>query len=210
MVFTRRGRRTLRRGSSKARKTYWLGQQESFDEFQLVTSTPAGGYGLTASWWTVWPSSTFDPVLQDFTAADRTLVRTILNANLGVNLGGIVPGVLSPPVVWVLGLIAWSANDPGDYDQQTWTGTSPGKPPHPCLDADDDWIIRLPFCFTVDQTYQGPAVEPFIMSRAMRKLPPEMGVLGVVGGFSTDPNGSTNTLQLIADFRHAIKQGYNR
>lgn len=198
-----RGRRTTTK-----RKSYWVGAVESFNEFQLITATPAGGYGLSATFWTVWPSDRVDPLRNDNTAADRTLVRTILNAQFGVNLGTVIPAPIDP-AVWCLGLIAFDGGfDPSFYDQASWNGATPGAPPHPVLNIDDDWIIRLPFCFTSDGQYQGPAIEPFMMSRAMRKLPPGWGVLGVVGGWCNDPNGATHTLSMMADFRHHLKMGY--
>lgn len=203
-----RGRRMSRRSGPK-RKVYWVGQQEGLSGISLIASTPAGGYGLCVSWWTVWPSDRLDPVRGDVMASDRTLAKTILNCHLGNDLGSLIPSLADPPVEWCLGLIAYDGGfDPSFYEQASWTGATPGAPPHPCLQSDDDWIIRLPFMFLVNGQEQGPAVETFIISKAMRKLPPGVGVLAVLGGFSIDAGGVTSTIDACFDFRHLLKAGY--
>lgn len=75
------------RSSSKARRTYWLGETITGSSVTLV-SKPGGTPGPEyVSFWLVWPSLRADTnVVPTLTpAGDRTLVRSILACSVGID-----------------------------------------------------------------------------------------------------------------------------
>jgi len=140
---------------------------------------------------------------------DETLVRTILNCQIVWN--ALVQSPVLPTFI-TFGLIAFDGGAfPEEYDNRLFSLLSVGVPvpPNPNVDVDDDWIIRLPFCFCVDGLIQQPANELFIQSRSMRKLPPGTGILACLGAYTLgDPVATTTpTVSFLCDVRHMLKSG---
>lgn len=201
MAFHARRRRSS--GQRSSRKTYWHGGFSYASGFTTVD----GGW---ASGWVRYPSGYIDPndVNQMTTPSDETLVRTIVNTNVAL-AGGPLPGLIQP-IKLCLGLIAFDGGNPALWDNNTG-GSLPTpaaiQPPLPIQQPGEDWIIRLPFCWTTSGTYQGPAAETFIESQAKRKLPPGTGILAVWELASPFTSGSFEFFW-SSDFRMAVRSGY--
>jgi len=207
--MARRMRRSRgRSGKSGGRKTYWLGQSELFLEQPIDPGvvSPASALGEVATWWTIWPSDAQDPENNDIvTSADRTLVRTIISAS--VRTPQILPGFgINEPIQFCVGLIAWDSEDGFFFDQNIFPA---GYVPDPIADKDADWIIRLPFTFPVYNLFAYNQAETFIVSRAMRKLPPKTGILACVSTLTFN-DLATRSWNMSLDVRHAVRSGYVR
>jgi len=204
--------RRKRRGSrSSARKTHWTWQGQRTSGIELQTADEFSQPPEYVSVWMRWPSGFTDPQTDHPMPSDETLVRTIQNVIIGVNLGSLITGAI-PTLHACWGLIAHDAgHDPTSYDGIVWNTTDIGAPPHPILDADMDWVHRVPAMFVADKTFQGPAVESFVQSRAMRKLPPGTGILGVFGGITIGATVDViRTFDLGIDCRMAFRSGYTQ
>jgi len=160
------------------------------------------------SFWALWPAGEKDPVDDEVRPVDETLIRYVGNAQ--VQWAAVVPAP-TEPVSLVLGLIAFDGGTyPEFYEAATFLeGTSLVAPPNPILEADDDWIIRMPYQFTNDGQIQNTGDTTFLQSRAMRKLPPGTGILCVGAALSTvgPAPGSTMTLYSSWDGRLLCKAG---
>jgi len=160
--------------------------------------------------WAVWPAGEIDPLTETVMPIDETLVRVI--DNFTCIWHGVAP-TAETPIELTFGLIAFDGGSaPEAYEQILFSELdfgSIGCPPHPVLEADDDWIIRLPFLFVADATIQQPAAGPFIESKAMRKLPPGKGILAVVSAtaLSAAPSVPAPTFSWMSDVRLALKSG---
>jgi len=204
----RRSRRS--RGSRKARKVYWAGCTSSGQSVPFANT----GFGDTFTGWAKWPSglinfSGLDPVDQNeslATPSDETLVRTIISTNMTLNLQGVIQS--SYPVTVALGLITWDAGvqTAGAVDGVILPS---GQVPNPARDFGADWIMRQPFAFTRDNFSIAPQDATFIVSRAMRKLPPRTGILLVIGweGLLFGPEDEIE-IDWQTDIRMLFKSGY--
>jgi len=143
--------------------------------------------------------------------SDETLVRTVQNVVCGVNISSFLPGAI-PALHAVWGLIAYEGgHDPSSYDGTVWNISDIGAPPHPVLDSYMDWIHRVPMLFVADGTFQGPGDITWIQSRAMRKLPPDFGILGVFGATTIGLDESApRTFDVGVDCRMAFRSGYTQ
>lgn len=141
--------------------------------------------------------------------SDETLVRTIVAWQFSVE-------DIAIPLDFCFGALAFDGGAiPGFYELGSFAnGSSAVAPPHPFVDGDDDWIIRVPGQFVSRSGFPQfvtSSTELFEESRAMRKLPPGTGVLGVLGFINV-----TNTTSVIAhvdwsiDCRMALRSGYTR
>jgi len=109
------------------------------------------------------------------------------------------------PVTVVYGLIAWDSIDPETFENVVTTGIAP----NPAWAPFYDWIIRVPFTFTTTGQVEVIAAETFINSRAMRKLPPNTGVLACLGQQQpTEEGGGSTDVNFMFDVRHLLRQGY--
>jgi len=208
-------RRGLRRRSGSrrsARKTHWTWQGQRTTNIELETAENAAGSPAEyISVWMRYPSGFDDPQTGARMPSDETLVRTIQNVTCGVNLATLLGGPINAlHACW--GLIAIEGgHDPSSYDGVLWNITDIGAPPHPVLDADMDWILRVPFIFVTDGSFQGPGDITFLQSRAMRKLPPDTGILGVFGAITIAAAApQIKTFELGVDCRMAFRSGYTQ
>lgn len=205
----RRFKRHSRSRSRGSRKTRWVGGVFQGSNIPFAAGSPAIGSPYTwVSFWAKWPAGEVDPQSQRVEPSDETLVRTLVRSQIGVL---VTDGNILDIVV---GLIAFDGGDfPNFYEAAPFTSNSAlVAPPNPIIDADDDWIIRQPY-HSVSATglpFQPPSLEERVWteSRAMRKLPPNTGVLAVVA--------VTNVLALVPivslnwniDMRLAVRSGY--
>jgi len=199
-------RRAGRRSGKSSRKTHW-----TWTGIRASASLDVGEGGDPEyfSAWVRYPSGFIDPRIGHVMPSDETLVRMIVNANVLFE-GSDLTTAPTSPVHACIGFIAHDGgHDPATYDAAVWAASSLGAPPHPLLDADFDWTLRLPFIFTATKSFQGPGDRIFIESRAMRKLPPQTGILMVfgplsIGGVANNPKG----FDLGIDCRQALRSGY--
>lgn len=168
-----------RRRSPNRRRSNW---NSAFFQVQDVTLVNNGE--MVTGWWK-WPAGLRNEggsslTEQEITPVDETLVRTIVGANVTLNLAGLLQAPRSVTIAF--GLICWDASpvSAGDLDGVI---ASPGTVPDPSREGGAEWIIRLPFTYTRDNFSLGNQAESFIVSRAMRKLPPRTGILAVLGAF---------------------------
>jgi len=196
-------RRSRRSGRSSSRKTYWAGSQWVGNEVTFADDASS------ASFWARWPSNFNDPhtVANSVTPSDETLVRTILNMQMLTN-DDIISFVTAPKIM-TFGLIAFDGGQSPDfYDAVSFAQGASVGPPLPASQPGEDWIIRLPMIFQQANSFQGPVATQFIESKAMRKLPPGTGLLGVleysdVLGVLGETNWSFGF-----DIRMAFRSGY--
>lgn len=203
-MFRRRRFRGSSRSSGRRRKLNWTGGWFAGRNITLQND------GETVTFWAHWPAglrneSGSGATEQELTSVDETLVKTIVSANMTLDLFGITQAQVN--VIACLGFLAWDATtqSAGDLDGVV---TPPGIVPHPILDHGADWLLRVPMAFTRDNFSIGNIAETFIVSRAMRKLPARTGILGVVGIEMPLDNSSDNaTIDWTVDFRQLFKSG---
>jgi len=204
-------RRSSRRGRSRksGRRTFWTHGLWQADAIVSSTDLPGDDYNWY-SFWFRWPSG-FEDINTGSTTpqgSDETLVRVV--SSLSSSYEGLASFV--PPLDLVFGLIAFDGGSkPEFYDLATFGSVgSFVAPPHPVVDASDDWIIRIPFNFMTDGAFGSVTSESFIQSRAQRKLPPGTGILGVVGPSNLVGDPTTPTNSWSWDVRMAIRSGYTK
>jgi len=217
-VFRRRRRGTSSRARS-SRKTRWTagiwqGKQVSF---QGDVAGIGSGHYTWVSFWMKWPAGHFAPQYAGtpepsarLEPSDETLVRSLVQFSA---LGTWNSNVYARQVWEVAaGLIAWDGGEmPNFFDLATFDGqNSLVAPPNPIVDADDDWIIRDTWGLNaVNLVQMSTATDTYINSRAKRKLPPDTGVLAVVGVANTiDDDNALLQLDFTFDARMAIRSGY--
>lgn len=203
----RSGRRRTGRGS---RKTRWTGAIFQASNIAFLSGSPATGAPYTwVSSWARWPSAGIDAGSERVVPSDETLVRSIMRTSVSIVEGNTVPFDIC------MGLIAFDGgHSPEFYDAATFTSNvSFVAPPHPIIDIEDDWILRTPIVSSaasgVAASFLPPDTDLWDMSRAMRKLPPDTGILVVIGinnFLSVGP--PLVTLNWTADIRMAIRSGY--
>lgn len=209
MAFHRGGRRRSRRSSSsKVRKTHWEG---GLFQGNLQFQTDLAGAYTWVSFWARWPSDFIEPSDATFPMpSDETLVRSIVQIAMGTTADSIVN--------FVYGLIAFDGGrTPDFYETATFVqGSALVSPPNPAVDYSEDWIIRQPIGLIgllgeATAEYSFPMQAPtFVESRAMRKLPPGTGILGVLGGINVLSSEPVVPLRWTVDQRMAIRSGYTR
>lgn len=203
-------RRRHRSSSGKARKTRWGGGIFQGENVALLTGSPATSapYSWVSSWMR-WPSGGIDPGPNRVVPSDETLVRSLLRTSISVIAGNTVCFDVC------MGLITFDGGSfPEFYDAATFvSNVSFVAPPHPIIDIDDDWIIRQPFPVSsasgVSVFFNQIDTELWDQSRAMRKLPPSVGVLIVLGinnFISVGP--PLATVNWTSDVRLALRSGY--
>jgi len=208
MAIHRRRFSGRRSSGRKARRSYWLGASLQavavpMQPGSLGAGSPTFGDVVTA--WSAWPSDT-ENYEGDIQAADRTVVRTIINAQIKSpqRIGPTANDTLQA----CLGLIAWDHPDPVQLDG---IQLGAGVVPDPVLQPDADWLIRLPFCFAQFNQLQGPGDATFLVSRAMRKLPPMTGILAIFSWATGAPSSlGQEDWWFVWDVRHAMKSGYSK
>jgi len=203
-------RKRFRRRSSgrKARKLNWSGGIFQAEQLEL-TSAGLLGYndGDVAAAWCKWPSRTIIPsndptqIPNLITPVDDTLVRTIVGSNVTFLPDGALQDDNS--VTLYFGIIPWDSEQPNDLAGviAPWPAV-----PHPANPA-NDWVIRIPFCFTKDNFQLAASAPNFIESRAMRKLPASTGLLMCVGVFDALEDGAHHTWDFCFDVRQLFKSG---
>jgi len=202
-VAFRRSRRSHRGSSRKTRKTYWNAAAMVGQEIELFQ-------GDVATSWVKWPSGLFDAQVvspegsQVITPNDETWIRSITSSTVSLRLQGALPETL--PCQVNIGFITWDAPNSAvaaDYDNQVV-----GNAPSPTLDGSADWIQIIPFVFTHDAVQEIAQAETFIVSRAMRKLPPMTGVLACVSALQLLDGEASTTIDWSFFCRYALKAGY--
>lgn len=192
---------------SSSRRTLWV--HSLFQGNGILSDADGQGNYNWFSFWSRFPSGYVDNAVGASVpnGSDETLVRTIVACTLAWTGAA---ASFEPPIDLVFGLIAFDGgNKPDFYDLATFgSGGSFVAPPHPVVNASDDWIIRIPANFVADASYASAVADPFVMSRAMRKLPTGMGILGVVAPYSVLDSPSQPTISWSIDIRHALRSGY--
>jgi len=199
-----RKRRAFRSGKSTRRKLNWSSAWFAGRSVEIPND------GTTATAWLIWPrglrnQSGGAAVDQEITPVDETLVRMIVGANVTLDLFGITQAAVN--VTGVLGIIAWDAQQQsaGDLDGVV---VGPGVVPDPVSDGGAEWIMRIPFTFTRDNFSLGNIASEFIVSRAMRKLPPRTGILACFSQIMPlDGSEDLATFDWTFDFRLLSKSG---
>jgi len=172
------------------------------------------GFGEVISAWFKWPSGLVNFSSTDAQGSnegavepsDETLVKTILSTNCTLNLQGALQSHFL--ATGVFGLICWDASPSSAVDIDVAVIAS-GQVPNPARDMGADWIIRQPFSFTRDNFAIAPQDSIFIASRAMRKLPPRTGILGVFGYEAVLGSPETEVdFDVQIDCRMLFKSGY--
>lgn len=127
-----------------------------------------------ANFWFRWPSSIPDPDNQDDSPEEDTWIKCLSTLIVAQTTGG---ASQSNPLIVCAGLIAWDAIDPIDF------GLTTGIFPPP-TEHNWDWIWRSVSPSLVTNTGQGQPTslgnETSFVSKAMRKLPPSTGVVGLL------------------------------
>lgn len=204
----RRFRRSRRSTKKSNRKVFWQSAVFAGQDVPLALTD-------VASFWAKWPSGLYDPRRTSPegstspTASDETWTKCILQSTTQVPVQGVLPQTL--PMEVVLGLIAWDAANQASADAlelQVTNIADPGSAPSPALRADLDWIIRVPFCYIADNLFSFAADATFLVSRAMRKLPPSTGVLICIAALQPLDAEATTTINWSVDVRYLLKSGY--
>jgi len=135
--------------------------------------------------------------------SDETLVRTLSFPSVIVTPGTLDQG----PVEVVCGLLAFDGGSvPSSYDLAVFDVNSAFAPPNPATDPTDDWIIRTPYLANLVSV---PLVPQQAESKSKRKLPPDTGILGVIGTINLITLASyTITVNFTWDVRLAVRSGY--
>jgi len=180
-----------------------------------VNGISTGNY-TWVSFWFKWPAGHFivpfpgapDAGLK-LEPSDETLVRTRSAFNGLATYNANAGRIASYDVA--IGLIAWDAGEfPGAFDLGTFNSNSSlFAPPHPIVDIDDDWILRdtYPFAHFNPAALSVNAPDSYYQSLAKRKLPPDTGILGVIGAANTiDEQGLV--MDWSWDCRVAVRTGY--
>lgn len=205
MAFSRRRKSSRHRSSRSSRKTYWSGALWQGNSVSWQSNV-AGGKSWF-SFWSVWPSDRVEPDIGELTAADVTLVRSIISVKLDFE------DDMSTPVNGVMGLIAFDGGElPGFYELGSFNAGSLVAPPNPALLPEDDWIIRIPLSTEghAEDTGGLNVDRLWAESRAMRKLPPGVGVLAVLGFANVLASEEVGHSSWNFDARHALRSGYTR
>lgn len=205
------GARRHRRTSRSSRKTYWEGAVWQGQNILFAAGSPfIGGPYTWVSFWIRYPSGSVDPSDLRVVPSDETLARLLIRGQLSVQPG--TGNILDI----VLGVLAFDGGDfPDFYEQGVFTSNvSLVAPPNPIVDPGDDWIIRQPiFSVTATGLQFAPLSvenERWTESRAMRKLPPNTGLLAVLAPVNVLDLAPTQALNWSFDFRYALRSGYTR
>lgn len=121
------------------------------------------------------------------------------------------------PTNIVVAAIAFDGGlNPNFYQGATFTVEDDQPPPHPILQPEDDWIIRIPVGVVYPPASgEGAVAQEFehnqamMISKAQRKLPPSVGILGMFAVYS--PVGADNenfSYSWVIDSRSCLKSGY--
>lgn len=213
--------RMRRRGHSRSRssrKTRWTGGIWQGD-FTFNGDVNSNGIGLFhwVSFWFKWPAGHNAPQIAGIPAdatsrvepSDETLVRTKVNFDATTAYNG----VIAPVQTWdiVAGLIAWDGGDfPEFFDLGIFSSSSFVAPPNPAINPDDDWILRNSYgVANANPRVIGDTTDTYLNSLAKRKLPPDTGILGVIG-VANVLQDDTVFLELTWnwDVRFAVRTGY--
>lgn len=203
------GSRRRRTGRS-SRKTRWLGSLwQGLNVLMAAGSPSIGSPYQWVSFWLKWPAGSEDPLADHrVEPSDETLVRTLLRTSLTWQAN--TPDVYQA----CFGAIAFDGGDfPDFYEQGSFvSNVSLVAPPNPIIDSDDDWIIRQPYANTnfTGFSFTNPPLENQLWteSRAMRKLPPNTGVLAVLAVSNALSLAPTVALNWSLDARLAVRSGY--
>lgn len=202
-------RRSRISGRKPRRQTNWTGLIFQGSRVELTAAGTQGYNGADiATAWSVWPSGSLtsainqvDSAVAVVTPEDTTVVRTIHSGQITYDLQGLTQDY-RPLNLYVAG-IAWDSQEPehehGNILQ--WP-----EIPHPA-DPSQEWLFRVPVCMTVDNFVTNYAVEPWVDTRAMRKLPRSTGILVLVGLADFLNDGSTSEVGWSLDVRHLLKAG---
>lgn len=145
---------------------------------------------------------------QGLEPSDETLIHSLCALAVSRITTGL-EGFNLPPDFLFFGLIAQDAGtDPSQLENAFGARTSVITPPLPGDDPEDDWIIRVPFGFLVPGQEMTNVTPQFAQSKAMRKCPPNTGILAVVQHI--DPLGviGNSTFSWALDVRYVVKSGY--
>lgn len=201
--------RSAHRGRRSSRKTRWVESVWQGLNIAFLAGSPAMGSPYTwVSFWAKWPAGKADPLSDRLEPSDETLVRSLLRSSLTWD-----PGVADVYQA-CLGLIAFDGGEfPDFYENGIFTSnTSFVAPPHPLVEGFDDWIIRQPYFNTnfTGFSFTNPSLEDskWTESRAMRKLPPDTGILAVLGVTNVLSLAPVIQLNWAMDCRLAVRSGY--
>jgi len=202
MPFRRKASRRGRRSSSSRRRVNWVAS--FFQGNSIVLDQPS-----VAVYWAKWPSGltgdisgTGGTILP--AAVDDTWIRALVEGNVKLHTHGAVPTTNTTTVAF--GLIAWDTANPAALEA---TVVGNDVAPSPVLNAGLDWLLRIPFTFVQDNFVLSISADTWINSRAMRKLPPNTGILGCLAAVDYLDTDATpiQTVSWNFDVRGAYKAG---
>lgn len=210
----RRFRRSHRKASSsRRRKVFWDGGQA----VGAVNFGAGFGEEMQYLWWIRWPAGLKETVNETGIARSGELVSenlTLERLRLLVFLAPIVP--VDTSIKLTVGATAIECNDPATFDNIVQTGGGAGGNnfnPDPTYDVNDDWIIREVTVIrnpssiaSSNSNFSSFTDTDQYQSRAKRKLPSGVGILGVISAFA-QPDDTTFVLNLSMDWRALYKAG---
>jgi len=213
-------RRRSHSRSRSSRKTRWTGG--IFQGLDQAFTGDVNGISLGqfswVSFWFKWPASHFSPTIpgavttdvqQRLEPSDETLVRTINNFTAVASYDATADVDQSWAVA--IGLIAWDGGKrPEAFDLAVHSSLGTAvAPPNPVVDFEDDWLLRNIWGVTnTNPSIFQTLTDSYVNSAAKRKLPPDTGILGLIG--AADTIIGTNVLEMTWnwDVRMAIRSGY--
>jgi len=210
-----RFRRRIRRSRTSKRRVYWDGGLLSGN----LDFGAGPGEEMQYLWWIRWPSGVRETTDETGIFRSGEIMQenvTLERLRLIVGLTADVPFPLGMLKI-TMGATAIECHDPATFDNIVQTGGGllggPNFNPDPTYDVNDDWIIREPFLLFNTSTiatsrsavFGFPNLDQY-ESRARRKLPAGVGILGVMSAFGT-PEDQTPSLQFQVDYRALYRAG---
>jgi len=212
-----RRRRSAGRSRSN-RKTRWTGGIFQGDVTLAGDVNGVGsGFFEWVSFWFKWPAGHVGPHIAGNPAnvvtdsrlepSDETLIRTRSTFHV-LTAYDITPNVSQTWDV-VIGLIAFDGgSNPEILDLATHSPSSGFAPPNPAISPDDDWLLRNVYGVArINPESFDDLADSYLQSLAKRKLPPDTGILGVIG-VANLLEDAFMSLTWNWDVRMAVRTGY--
>jgi len=177
------------------RQVQWGGAYFLGSEVQFIPVGPNEPSDVV-NFWFRWPTGNPDPLNNDDTPPECTLIKTMSAPVIRTDN---TSTQANDQIIIFAGLISWDAIEPLDF------GVTAGVFPNPA-DASFDWIWRTTFLLQQQNTVISASTggtESTYISKAMRKLPPGTGVVGLLS--MVNFSGVTLRVSWSWDVRYAVK-----
>lgn len=214
--MARSGRSRGRRfgiGRRSSRKTRWTG---SIFQGDVIFDTAINDNLTWVSLWSKWPAGHFDPFTTDVAESDpprlepsdETLVNTITNLTF-VYAPNETPGASTVATNVAFGLIAFDGGQfPEYYEGAAYDFTALVAPPNPAIDLQEDWLWRMEIGGLFTRSTGSNGTDRLQQVKSMRKLPPDTGILAVVGLCDLASSTAVQELKWNWTTHHAVRSGY--